>query len=292
MPCRFGVDCHRRDCWYSHPAGRAIDARPGGGEANNSVNSASNGLLSASSGGARPGRVPPGGGGMMMVPQASPRMGGGGGGGGRECRYSFDCTRRDCHFSHPLGKKGSTGARELERDGGGAAGRQMGREGAGNSQERDMQINYLCFFFFATRSVFLPIFVFRGWLVVDDRSTGGELHPRMDSKSTRHELLLALLKTTALPWQFIFLSFASQSVSQPPLRFECQLLFRPLCFQFSIFKQPDFNRTPTRALAREQCVIVLFLCVLDQAGPSIRRVGAAAAAEVDRHSTAPPATTA
>lgn len=28
MPCRFGFDCRRADCWFTHPTGRAIDQQP------------------------------------------------------------------------------------------------------------------------------------------------------------------------------------------------------------------------------------------------------------------------
>lgn len=107
MPCRFGVDCHRKDCWYSHPVGRAMDAGGGGSSGGSSVSNGVGGALGAAGsgggGGARLGMMPGG-----MMPQASPRMGGdgsSGGGGGRECRYSYECKRKDCHFNHPLGKR-------------------------------------------------------------------------------------------------------------------------------------------------------------------------------------------
>ncbi|CAN0394829.1 unnamed protein product, partial [Ectocarpus sp. 8 AP-2014] len=83
MPCRFGVDCHRKDCWYAHPAGRSIDAGGGGGAGagSSSYGAMPNGSNGASGppggavggggggGGARPGMVPGG-----MMPHASPRQ--------------------------------------------------------------------------------------------------------------------------------------------------------------------------------------------------------------------------
>lgn len=130
IPCRFGVDCHRMDCWYSHPAGRTIDAAGGGGGANGSSSAVmpstntgrgafgaaaggSGGGSGGGGGGARSGMVPGGG----MMPQASPRMGGGGGGGGNnECRFAFECKRRDCHFNHPFGEeRGDGGSFVCER---------------------------------------------------------------------------------------------------------------------------------------------------------------------------------
>ncbi|CAN0383943.1 unnamed protein product [Pylaiella littoralis] len=133
IPCRFGVDCHRMDCWYSHPAGRTIDAAGGGGGANGSSSAVmpstntgrgafgaaaggSGGCSGGGGGGARSGMVPGGG----MMPQASPRMGGGGGGGGNnECRFAFECKRRDCHFNHPFG-------RAIDGDGAGGGGGSIG----------------------------------------------------------------------------------------------------------------------------------------------------------------------
>lgn len=126
IPCRFGVQCHRQDCWYSHPAGRAIDAGAASGapvqQAGRNINNGSNANThhrhpSTTGNGinrlgpainARPGMAP----GVGGAPQASPRMGGGGGacagggggGGGNVCRYAFECKRRDCHFNHPFGE--------------------------------------------------------------------------------------------------------------------------------------------------------------------------------------------
>lgn len=116
VPCRFGVDCHRKDCWYSHPAGRAIDAGGGGGGGGNSGSNGASGATGAAGsvggggGGMRLGTTPGGGG---MMPQPSSRMGGGdgssggggGGGGGKECRYAYECKRQNCHFSHPFGER-------------------------------------------------------------------------------------------------------------------------------------------------------------------------------------------
>lgn len=106
IPCKFGVQCHRQDCWYAHPDGRIVDV----------------GGLAGSGALARGGMVRPAHAhpvfGVAEVPSGlMPRMDAGSGcgsgsgaclTGGNECRYSFDCKRVDCHFKHPFGESNTS----------------------------------------------------------------------------------------------------------------------------------------------------------------------------------------
>ena len=100
LPCRYGRDCHREECWFLHPEGRAID-EPGGG----------------------------------VGAGAGAGVGGGGGGGGsRGRRSSPGADEYDEALDEFEGKDGEALAPEDEEE---AAFRQAMRERGGGEEEED-----------------------------------------------------------------------------------------------------------------------------------------------------------
>jgi len=108
--CRFGWQCHRPDCFYHHPDGRAIDGNPDP--------RITLGPMFFAPPMAQNGRMVP----MMPLPmhpampfaQSMPQQHSGGSPaqsptnvrkGAPECRFGRKCTRANCYFTHPDGRE-------------------------------------------------------------------------------------------------------------------------------------------------------------------------------------------
>ncbi|MCJ1296689.1 hypothetical protein MMC34_008255 [Xylographa carneopallida] len=158
QPCRFGFTCHRADCWFAHPTGRAIDqqqppaAMPPAAANPYALNPA---LLPqymqmlAQPQPGFPSAVGPAAPYASSItkpitssnldsssshhshPAASAKRGGGG---PAVCRYGRECHREGCYFAHPEGRALD------ERRGSGTGGRAGGAGGAGRASPSDDEV--------------------------------------------------------------------------------------------------------------------------------------------------------
>jgi len=126
--CRFGWQCHRADCYYAHPEGRAIDGNARVYDPRIVVPGmffppmARNGHMMHMMAGPMPMQsgVPHQGyqgGSPAQSPTSHPHQRHSGKA-PPPCRFGRKCTRRDCYFSHPNGReieeRGSNGNEEKD----------------------------------------------------------------------------------------------------------------------------------------------------------------------------------